>query len=379
MTLQRFRPIVQIFHISDLHFGPHKAAPSIRRRVPLGVSTANKGFAGHDGHALVALRRAFSRILASDASWRERSLIAGTGDFATWGDYRSHRSVLDYIAAIAARERMLPPFLVYGNHDVWGGGFPLGTTDGHLDNNRTIMRDSGSPVAPFPHDWPVNYSGARFPFATGEVRLLSLNTVQHESSKNWKALGAVRNDRYWEGGTRDQLSSLFAQSRSGDLHVVLSHHPVHHPDSTLPSTPDLAELAKWAGTKLGLACVLEDAGRVAAALDADPSRRCVVLSGHTHKAFPAFARLPQTLPASDSSHGPLSNRHLQLIAGTVSQESWTKTPPYHSWQLLRLYEDLVGGQLVLDRAVFSRPVGFGEFLPELDTKGRNVERLTLSR
>jgi hypothetical protein len=102
--------------------------------------------------------------------------------------------------------------------------------------------------------------------------------------------------------------------------------------------------------------LLQNGGEVADALRVCRALSCLVLSGHTHELFPASGTLPDRV--SNASHRPLHNNHAQLTIGTVSQRDSTQT-----WQRLRIAEEDHTGQVWLERVVYERTKGQGEFDP----------------
>jgi hypothetical protein len=346
-------PLLQIIHVSDLHFGPPDVS-DIETRTWLGTlcqaaysrrgEEERQGLAGLDQFAVVEFETCLDGLMTHEGEWKDDSWLIATGDLSTWGDAESIADALGFLQRAAQRHDIRWAAL-YGNHDVWPGDPPLhplalSATPSDLSARRTAMRTNF-----FPMDWPLHPVGNRgghmpgrpqdllsvgFKRRTGRLVVYSLNTVVHNSGLNGWALGAVARDRYWQTDRNlpDQVDQVSARWQQGDFGIVLTHHPIHHPNAPLDRD------------------VLVNRENVARRLSTALS---IVVSGHTHVPFPPEGDLNR-LGACD----PLGAPQVQLITGTLSQI------PQHiefaqTWQRLRFFEE--EDAVVLQRVLYTRSDG----------------------
>lgn len=348
-------PLLQLVHVSDLHFRQrHGPSPvSARwsgRRAPARTSVF-QGMEGHDPQVLGPLVHSIrSRVGPSRSAFRHGTYLVVTGDLATLGDAASAERAERLVGDIAAQAGLPAPFVVYGNHDVWPGSLPLFAPDADCDAQRTALRARPLHAA----DRPARALGA------GPFSLWYLDTVRHGRFENTLALGRIDADRYWEKERqlRPQLELLAEAATASELRIALTHHPVLQPSKWRP----WKGLRNWAEVEQGLAVADPAGGR----------HRLVriVISGHTHALYPALGRL-----ASDIATRNARQVHAQLVIGTATQLRHGAPPDrveadleqHHCWQLLRFYEE-PGDRLLLERVVFVRsggvvpeyaPVSFG--------------------
>jgi hypothetical protein len=187
-----------------------------------------------------------------------------------------------------------------------------------------------------------------------QVALLSLNTVLHEAVPNMRALGKVREDRYWDHPGLNQLDQLAKRLAGAPIALVFTHHPVHDNDRPHPPTSASAPPPNM---------VMVNAPAVASKLNTTPSAVRLVFSGHTHKIWPDPGGLPHAQPAP-SSHGHLKDNAVQLVAGTATQAVLPSAPVYHAqtWQIFDLSLPRTG-ELLVERTVLQRTRGSGPFVP----------------
>jgi 3',5'-cyclic AMP phosphodiesterase CpdA len=365
-------PLLQLLHLSDLHWAPDDVSEvPVRGFVDKVMRLAyghvslelRQGLAGHDPIAIDDFEESVVDAVDNSEGWRERTWLVVTGDLSTWGDDESVRQALSFVANTAGRLGV-GWTAIYGNHDVWPGRYPrhplhclLGPQE--LDDRRTSLRRDF-----FPQDWPVlplteglgSPGGlplaVRFRHRPGRLVCYSLNTIVHNPAWNVVALGHVANDRYWQHGAdrRPQLDLLGAQWQADDVGIVLLHHPVHDPWASDPAD-------RWKD-------VLVNHEAVSAELAVE-RRAPIVLAGHTHRLFPKEGELPGNAPRGMALHPPLRDGQTQLIVGTLAQSTLLHAGA-QSWQRLRFFED-EAPTLVLERVVHARrrgQTGFESGLPQ---------------
>jgi hypothetical protein len=386
MPLQR---VIQLVHLSDVHFGPEQPGSAAIARGMLEGASERLGRLivdavkqGLCGHAPYALHQLVKSILtnATGTDWRPTRVLM-TGDLSTWGDDASIKSTLRLLREIAGDTG--DPFVIYGNHDVWPGrpwqrnGFPLFATDDELNQRRTRLRKDAA--YPFTGDWPLG-PFERITMPSGRtLALYSLNTIMHDSLPNALAAGHVRSDRYWEGSAlADQLIEFERRAREhADVSLMLTHHPAHDPvpwpQGESPGVLSHVVAPVWHA--------LRNSDAVGEMLGArHPTTGLpfahVVLSGHTHEVFPPFGKLPEVPPTGEGRHGLLKDQQVQMTVGTASQMGLGKKAHEQCWQLLRIYEETDPPQLIIERSVFARTGRTSEYKPKGE-KDKNCERLTI--
>jgi len=296
--------------------------------------------------------------------------IVCTGDLSTWGDDGSIEVALGELDSVA-KNHGLEHFVIYGNHDVWPGlppRIPCEASETELDSRRSALRTPGHGVygTHFGDTFPLHYTTAtRFPFhgSPGHLAVCALNTILHDGLLNTLAYGYVGADRYWEGHTTPrQLDALAARQQPPEVRVVLTHHPIHDPETV------------WLG-------VLLYRGAVASSL-AKPSSSYkrtayVVLSGHTHCQFPDHGALPTRAPRGRQRHKPLDDDQVQLTTGTLSQRSFDDDKHEHVFQVLRFYEGTDAKHIRIGRITFTRG-GTGAFKPLGLASGNTEEFMSIA-
>lgn len=382
------RPVLQIVHISDLHFHVG-AAPQhdalirgvVRRIARVAPQYAQwllhyweDGRAGHATDALVAFECFLTGqplpteppgtgTYTSGVSYLDCRVIptwlVDTGDLASVGDAASVRQEVAWVDKIGALLGDNAPIRLYGNHDAWPDKFPLIASSSDLGRHRNGFRTNF-----FPKLFPLPYRSVPLGATGHQIDLYGLNSIIHDRNYNGRARGEIRRDAPWSRSPRDQLPALAAavQQRAHSLgskkafRILLTHHPIHHPAPVAGGT-----FPSWTMS-------LRDASGVARQLllpGLGPAGH-LVLSGHTHELFPGVGSLPAN--AGYASHSPLGNHQLQLIAGSLSKAVRGSTAAYdirtepHQCQVLRFYE--VPGQpdtVLLRRAVVGRNNGTGRF------------------
>src|SRR4051794_40815766 len=123
------RLILQLAHITDLHYAPDSIFAGKVRAGLGGLSlftSLRQGLMGHDPSALRAFRKSLAKILktreVADKTW-----LIVTGDLSTWGDQKSIRAMNHWAKKIAT-DLKVNCAAIYGNHDVWKEDLPKQTS-----------------------------------------------------------------------------------------------------------------------------------------------------------------------------------------------------------------------------------------------------------
>jgi 3',5'-cyclic AMP phosphodiesterase CpdA len=383
-------PVLQIVHISDLHFhvGPAPQHDRLVRqaiglvsfvRPSLGQWLLDYWEDGRAGHALDALV-AFECFLTGKPMPNEPpgtptytsgvsalhcatipTWLVDTGDLASVGDDASVRDEKAWVDRMASLMGAKKTIRLYGNHDAWPDKFPMIASSKEVTQHRAQFRNMH-----FAGSWPQSPPESIALGSTGNrIDLYALNSVIHDRNLNTWARGQIRLDRHWGGiGTKDQLPELLGLVTQRSMlpgrafRILLSHHPIHYP----PPAP------RWWMS-------LRRAKSVARQLlnnqrSSTGPLAHLVLSGHTHVLYPGHGKLPPN--AGTSHHPPLGLQQLQLIVGSLSKAIRGLPTPSssvhdvdsepHQCQVLRFFE--VPGypdSIELRRAVLGRNNGTGRF------------------
>jgi predicted MPP superfamily phosphohydrolase len=385
-TTTASKPVLQIVHISDLHFhvGPAPQNDGLVKRVISLIAGVNARFGrwlldywedGRAGHATDALI-AFECFLTGKPMPHEPAntfyptglaalscndiptWLVDTGDLASVGDDASIRAEIAWVDRMAALLGDGDPIRLYGNHDAWPNKFPAIASKATLATHRTNLRKNFFPGAHplYPRSIPIGSTGNR-------IDLYRVNSVIHDRWPNTRALGQLRKDPHWGGaGAKDQLPELAklvaqkAKQQAGRaFRILLSHHPVHYP----PPPPKGVMTLQGAAT-VGKQLINSTGG-------ATGPLAHLVLSGHTHNLYPGHGTLPPN--AGTTRHPPLGLQQLQLVVGSLSKAiryaaggSYVVDAEPHQFQVLRFF-DLPGypDSLVMKRTVIGRNNGSGRF------------------
>ncbi len=383
-------PVLQIVHISDLHFhvGPapqndkvvrHAIAALAKVRPSWGggmLEYWEDGRAGHATDALVAFESFWTgNPLPNDPSGTPQATpgsallhttriptwLIDTGDLASVGDDQSVQTEIAWVDRMRGLMGAKEVVRIYGNHDAWPGKFPLVSSKAQIATHRLNFRNKRFPAAlPLhPLTIPIGSTGNR-------IDLYAVNSVIHDRPWNTVARGMIKVDPHWGGfGSKDQLPELArsvahrAASMSGQsFRILLSHHPIHYPP---PKPFGLMSLRD----EKGVAKRLLSAPKVSGALVH------LVLSGHTHGLYPTFGGLPPN--TGTPHHPPLGLHQMQLVTGSLSKairqsvmagagvSNGVDDEP-HQFQVVRFFE-LPGypNSLVMKRAIIGRNNGTGRF------------------
>lgn len=391
MTTTPAKPILQIVHITDLHFhvgsAPQNDQVVLNVINMLPVSYRKKKWLldywedGRAGHALDALLEFESFLTGKPTrnapetpkSYQEGirvlqcatipTWLVDTGDLSSVGDDASvekEKAWVDQIANLMGAKKTIR---LYGNHDAWPEKFPLIASAREISDHRTLFRNTH-----FPQSWPLNPESIALSSTGNCIDLYSLNSVIHDHKLNVRARGHIGLDRHWDGnGAKDQLSELrrLVAARGKAFRILLSHHPIHYPPPVPPLNMSLCDAKN-------VAIELINQGTVPLAH--------LVLSGHTHGLFPKHGALPRN--AGTPHHPPLGKHQLQLIVGSLSKAVRGGPPPIHDvntephqCQVLRFFEvPNHPDSIELQRAVIGRNNGTGPFrFMELPSQGPHVE------
>lgn len=353
-------PLFQIVHLSDMHF----ASPKDRRqgvglrarfhrlaqRFPWLKGTLDsleEGLCGHDPEALTCLREALEAI-SGDMRWKERPRwLVVTGDQTTWGDISTAESVQRMLEGWAA-DFGYQLKVLYGNHDVWPGCHPVLSPPLSLTPHREAVRQSC-----FQDPFPTFDNLQAIPGEeAGQLKLCLVNSIRHERIENTLAQGRVTQDYYWRhrGGAGPQLQALSGSLGQKDIGIVACHHPVYDPNSYL--FPSLRTMQ------------LTNGQAVANHLNNMAPRIRLVLTGHTHKLNPEFGDCPSSFPIANPQQTPLSKDLLQLTVGTAAQAPYGEASDFtQDFQVLQFSHDPRDSELCMDRIVWRRSPGLGDFTP----------------
>ena len=328
-------PVLQIVHISDLHFhvGPAPQHDQLVRRVIAAVLAVSPkrgqwlleywedGRAGHALDALVAFEcfltggplpteppgtpqySSGNSVLkgASIPTW-----LVDTGDLASVGDDASVQGEIDWVDRMATLMGARETIRLYGNHDAWPEKFPFISSKKTIALHRTQFRNKHFPAA-----WPPVYPKSIALGSTGNrIDLYGMNSVIHDRTLNTRAHGQIKVDPHWGGlGSKDQLPELRGSiaQRSKTVagrafRILLSHHPVHYPPPAPSWTMSLRDAS-------GVARQLINSGGGSIGPLAH-----LVLSGHTHQLYPSHGALPPN--AGTPHHPPLGLQQLHKIKKT---------------------------------------------------------------
>jgi 3',5'-cyclic AMP phosphodiesterase CpdA len=387
VTSAALAPVLQIVHITDLHFhiGPAPQHDGLVRQAIRALAGVNASLGqwlldywedGRAGHALDALV-AFECFLTGSPLPNEapgtRPYTSGisalgcatiptwlidTGDLASVGDDASVRNEKAWVDRMATLMHAKKTIRLYGNHDAWPDKFPLIASRQELVQHRTQFRNThfsaSSPL--YPDSIALGSTGNR-------IDLYGVNSVLHDRNYNTRARGRIGLDRHWGGASaKDQLAELqgFVSQRaklSGrSFRILLSHHPIHYP----PPAP---------GWVMSLRSAQSVAKQLINQAGSTGPLAHLMLSGHTHELYPRHGSLPPN--AGSAHHPPLGLQQLQLIAGSLSKAIRGVPSPSathdvntepHQCQVLRFFE--VPGypdSVELRRAVIGRNNGTGRF------------------
>ncbi len=363
-------PIVQIVHYSDIHLrGEEHARQKFLWERAKGWLPAEhqQGLAVADRQALSAFEDFLRNVVARDPAWRGRPIwLVDTGDGTTFGDDQSLTEwVMEWTSRFKrAAGQQAEHLMLYGNHDAWPGNFPA-CAPHRLEAQRVKLRRRW-----FKPEMPRSPLSVLVPGTVdSRVELYVANTVDHRLLPAIFSWGWAAPDGDWATGhhgagdsVADRLehwSSTFRDSGYGShFRILATHYPVCSEAQPGRNTAMLRNREALAGDL------------------ADPKRRSLplvhlLLSGHTHNAYPPQGQWPADL--RPVLHQPLAVGSCQVVSASLSQvvepgaaaaaaKSADLNDVYpHQCTLLRVYRRH-GAQpsLVVERIVVGR-AGSGSF------------------
>lgn len=381
------RPLLQIFHITDLHFiddyDDIARLIAERRRFSLllrqlfeffDARAMHEGTLGHEDSAISAFSRLLGAMKKQEKEWfpdgpdGPQTWIVDTGDATTFGDDRSldlaRKSLNDWRSVVGPAKLVS----LVGNHDLWPGTQPgaalfddfaarMGVQRGRIDSY-DFWNDLG-PVTPLVLNSDSGLS----------IELYSVGTLSCDIKAGFLARGRVSEE------SKNKLVEAVRQHGKPDaLRILASHHPFAFPFNAA-RMPTLQPM------------VLENPEVVTAerhpTQDGEPLIH-MFIGGHTHVGMPGCP-----LPGHISSvkQGALEASQVQLVAGPLLQQrsEWgvggegldagLKSHPDFSdvsqikgsqqFQLLRFYERRESSEIVLEmeRIPFVRFVTDDDYVP----------------
>lgn len=352
-------PFLQIVHISDLHFldahtfpiAKHLALQLTRRVSPSLHRMIVEGTAGHDKDAPDLFSDFLDQITvrSPEPEWsRVPTCVVDSGDLTTFGDKGSFNLGLRYLARFSSGRHLIR---IHGNHDAWPESFPLGASTPTVQAQTSFLRGLyGVNLPSAPVAFPI-------PHGVGEVQLYTLDSVIHDNTFNVFAFGFVEADQM------DRLGALIdGASPHGkhNLRILIVHHPVHFPPPC-PNHKMRMINSDWIGKTLN-----------SATLGGAYPMTHLVLSGHTHKAFPNMGSLPATVQGC--LHPQLGSDQCQLVVGSLTQKDTFGSRGLwpNQCQILRFYYSPSDpGIVYVNRLFAGRSGGTGPYMFVPEPKGPN--------
>lgn len=295
--------VFTIVHLSDLHLyvdpdltstdpqllaaARHRWRQSVLRVKKAGRLVGMDKLEVADKQAIAWLERELSEI-ALEVNLSEEPqptlVVVHTGDAETIGPRPNSNGTVSYLGYDYLHAKLRDDILgvgtpwidVYGNHDVWGGTWPLferlAGLDAHTDNFETVRQVQGLD----------SYSGPlRVPSVSGLAELLihRVNTVDPDVVGATLAWGRVGSHPI--GDTEAEACSKLGAQVSSSIHqtsvqIAAMHHPPH-------AFPEGWWFQRWFARHLG-SSRLAGADPLAAAIN---GKVRLVLAGHHHRANPS--------------------------------------------------------------------------------------------
>jgi hypothetical protein len=371
-----FEAFLHIVHVSDIHCRDAGAPTDLRAERymeslvgqlrgfshRLADSVKNlweQGLAGHDPD----VHDRFCEFLKWFADHPEfggiETWLLDTGDLSSMGDTSSLHTAAGWLAVYRQLLGASQSLTLYGNHDAWPGKFPFRSSVAELDVHRNAIR-----AGLFPAGWPQGPLAIPIPHTESRVVLHGVNSAIDDRWYNSFARGNVGLDPNWPSGgsLTDQLTHLANEverdfhpdGRTRDFRILAVHHPVHYPPPRPAYTMSLSNENEVADALIQFDQKIR--GKLAQ----------LVLSGHTHEAYPRLGALPPK-----AAHTPLIHGQLQLIAGSLAQtvrnvdraaRSASEFVP-HQCEVLTFFASPRNAHRLLhvERRIVGRPGGTGEF------------------
>jgi hypothetical protein len=371
-----FEAFLHIVHVSDIHCLDGGAPTDLRAKRymeslvgqlrgfshHLADSVENlweQGLAGHDPD----VHDRFCRFLKWFAGHPEfggiETWLLDTGDLSSMGDISSLHTAAGWLDEYRQLLGAAQVLVLYGNHDAWPGKFPLRSSFAELDAHRNAIR-----AGLFPAGWPQGPLTIPIPHTESRIVLHGVNSAIDDRWYNSFARGDVGLDPNWPSGglLTNQLTYLANEverdfhpdGRTRDFRILAVHHPVHYPPPRPAYTMSLSNENEVADALIQFD--QKNRGKLAH----------LVLSGHTHEAYPRLGSLPPR-----AAQNPLIYGQLQLIAGSLAQairdvdratRSDSEFVP-HQCEVLTFFASSRNAHRLLrmERRIVGRPGGTGEF------------------
>ena len=320
-------PLLQIIHISDQHvqkgLGDRAGLANNNRRFQSWLREKlewhdafewHEGTLGHDETAASAFEQFLQQLRKKDKIWFNSQVsgpetwLVDTGDATAFGDFDSIRTAHE----LRSRwESILNPCKVrslFGNHDAWPSTHPAILAGASyapaMAKQRMQLRQRP--------DW--HKEEWLKPLATmgGEplprIECYGLSTVSFGLLDNILAIGEIE-----ENDLAELKQQILNQSHNPAYRILLTHHPLVFP--YLPSEKKVKGLID----KMTLRNADSVVGQLLNASPSVPSSTRspyihLVLSGHTHLAYPGNA-LPCNV--KDLYQGSLGRAQAQLVNGSM--------------------------------------------------------------
>jgi hypothetical protein len=344
-TTTTLEPVLQIVHVSDLHFKDvgstdgkllHQEWSVFNRAFRRVVKKRNMWSwrEGTQGHYFAA-PEAFSDYLTSELipqgpEWfvaqgekrKPPTWLVDTGDLTAFGDVAAIKLGNSWLTRWAQELKADEVRSLTGNHDAWAGCHPA-----FCLWNPATLEAAQKALKALPQwisaAWLANPLVAKLP-GGGEIQLYALESIYWDPLFNLRAVGYV---------TEESLTELAKQAGLRDpgtrrtLRIVGFHHPVTYPWSE--------DEVRFLGVNCLMRMLSDDstAERLSndrGVPDIGPLAH-LILSGHTHGAWPT--RLPDSV--CDVRQDPLGSHQLQLVAGALLLKHAPRAPPSGTSTLIR--------------------------------------------
>lgn len=317
-----WEPVLQIFHVTDLHVKDTTSANPITPLLKNGRLASrlfmkwlerrgdqgwDEGTQGHYPMAPESFRRFILRFLRRDERWSEcPAWLVDTGDRTAFGDQASldasERHLNDWRSAIGNA----PVRTIYGNHDAWPLTFPLANGPEAFGQQKGLVR---SRPGWQPGEWIANPLSIELPGGHGAIELFALDSVCWGKVKNTLALGELESEAV--ASFVEQIRERTSAGRRG-LRILAMHHPLAFPwDNSESRAYGLAPQMRLLNDEAHARRLRND--------NDDPkgagSLAHLFLSGHTHASHPAPGALEGDVV--DIFQGLLGRDQLQLVGGPL--------------------------------------------------------------
>jgi hypothetical protein len=321
-------PVLQIIHITDLHF-KHVAARGVERlyakrrfasrflqnRIEkCDIGGWNEGTQGHYWHAPESFRRFLEWWRSRDDRWYAKSpaedsastWLIDTGDLSAFGDPASLTLGRQWLPVWREAAGALYLRTIYGNHDAWPEVHPVHALFGRMQTEMDIQQARICNAGGWTRsEWLQKPCVVDIPETSARIELYALNTVCWNARENTLAVGRIADDDL--EAFRDRLRDVWQRDNTRHFRILATHHPIVFPYGNL--LPFVVTM----GLKGADACVRGLRNDRGDPKDLGPLAH-LFLSGHTHIAYPA-GELREN--ASEIYQGLLGCNQLQLVGGSL--------------------------------------------------------------